>query len=314
MKAVRYDRYGGTDVLHIKDIAKPRPSPNQVLVKTHYAGLLPYDSKFMRAKPFIVRLVNGFFAPKRKILGLDFSGTVEAIGDKVLHFQVGDEVFGLAREAFAEYILAKEDQIVMKPKNLSFQHASITAGSAFTALQCLRNYGHVQEGQEVLINGASGGVGTFAVQLAKHFGTNVTGVCSGRNIKLVHSIGADHVLNYEETQITESGKRYDLILDAVGNHSISTFKQMLKPNGRFVAIAGSIHRMMWLAIPGRVQMRSVLCRPDPEDLKYLAHLLEEKFITPILDQSFPFERVADAINYLETGRVRGKLALKVSHD
>lgn len=312
MKAVAYDRYGPPEVLYFRYVPKPIPDRQQVLVKVKFAGLLPYDWRYMRAKPRIVRLASGLFKPKRKILGLDFSGIVEAVGNDVTQFSPGDSVYGIAPEAFAEYVSTKNCQIVSKPENISFEKAAVVTASAITALQSLRDHGSIKSGDAVLINGASGGVGTFAVQLAKHFGASVTGVCSGRNSEMVRSIGADQVLNYEQTDVTQHKNAYDLIVDAVGNHSIAAYKSMLKPNGRIVAVAGPVRRLLWLALPGRKRAVSMIGKPNLKDHELLRKMLTDGKIDPVMDHIFAFKDFREAVAYLETGRARGKVAMKIA--
>ena len=241
MKAIVYTKYGSPDVLQLKEVEKPTPKDNEVLVKVHAASANPADWHLMRAEPFLARLENGLLKPKNTKLGADIAGRVEAVGRNVTQFQVGDEVFGgmplNELGGFAEYVCAPEELLALKPAKLTFEQAAAVPLAAFTALQGLRDKGQIQPGQKVLINGASGGVGTFAVQIAKSFGTEVTGVCSTRNLDMVRSIGADHVIDYTQEDFTKNGQRYDLIFDAVGNRSVSDYKRALSPNG-ICAVAG----------------------------------------------------------------------------
>jgi len=255
MKAILYTRYGSPDVLQLKDVEKPMPKHNQVLVKVHAASANPADWHLMRAEPFLARFANGLLKPKNTRLGADVAGRVEAVGSNVTRFQVGDDVFGELPlnelGSFAEYVCAPEELLALKPARLTFEQAAAVPLAAFTALQGLRNKGHIQPGQSVLINGASGGVGTFAVQIAKSFGTEVTGVCSTRNLDMVRSIGADHVIDYTQADFTKTNQQYDLIFDAVGNRSVSDYKRALRPNG-ICAVAGftSLSRLFQIMFLG----------------------------------------------------------------
>jgi len=237
MKAIVYTNYGSPDVLQLKEVAKPTPTDNQVLIKIQAAATNPLDWHSMRGEPFLVRLGGGLRKPKETRLGADIAGRVEAVGKAVTHFQPGDAVFGVCAGGFAEYACAREDRIALKPANLSFEAAAAVPVAAFTALQGLRDTGKIQAGQKVLINGASGGVGTFAVQIAKTFGAEVTGVCSTRNLQMVRSIGADHVIDYTQADFTRNGQQYDLIYDAVANRSVADIRRALSPSG-ICAIAG----------------------------------------------------------------------------
>src|SRR5215203_7206184 len=240
MKAIVYTEYGSPDVLQFQDVEKPAPTDNEVLVKVHAASANPADWHLMRAEPFLARLANGLLKPKNTKLGADLAGRVEAIGGNVTQFQVGDDVFGELSlnelGTFAEYVCAPEELLALKPARMTFEQAAAVPLAAFTALQGLRDKGQMQPGQRVLINGASGGVGTFAVQIAKSFGTEVTGVCSTRNLDMVRSIGADQVIDYTQEDFTQSGQRYDLIVDIPGNHSLSDCRRALTPKGTYVLI------------------------------------------------------------------------------
>jgi NADPH:quinone reductase-like Zn-dependent oxidoreductase len=248
MKAILYTKYGSPDVLHLEEIVKPAPKDNEVLVKIYAASANAADWHLMRAEPFLARLENGLLKPKNTKLGADIAGRVEAVGKNVTQFQIGDDVFGglplNELGGFAEYVCTNEDAVALKPARLTFEQAAAVPLSAFTALQGLRDKGQIQQGQKVLINGASGGVGSFAVQIAKSFGTEVTGVTSTRNLDMVRSIGADHVFDYTQEDFTQNGQRYDLIFDAVGNRSVSDYQRALSPNG-LCAVAGftSLSRM-----------------------------------------------------------------------
>jgi NADPH:quinone reductase-like Zn-dependent oxidoreductase len=239
MKAVVYSCYGSPDVLELADIAKPVPADDELLVKIQAAAVNPLDWHYMRGSPYFMRLMSGLGAPTETRLGVDFAGTVEAVGQHVTRFKPGDEVFGARTGAFAEYVTVRESRAVTaKPANVTYEQAASVPIAAITALQALRDKGQLQYGQKVLINGASGGVGTFAVQIAKSFGAEVTGVCSTRNVDMVRSIGADHVFDYKKENYTESGEQYDLIVDMVGNHSLAANRKVLRPDGRLVLVGG----------------------------------------------------------------------------
>src|SRR5437763_1002498 len=249
MKAIVHTHYGSPDILQLKEVARPTPKEDEVLVKVNAASVNAADWHLMRGKPFLVRLMGfGLLKPKHKILGTDIAGRVEAVGRNVKQFQPGDEVFGSMRGGFAEYVCAREDSLVLKPANISFEEAAAVPIAAVTALQGLRDKGRIQPGQKVLINGASGGVGTFAVQIAKSFGTEVTAVCSTRNVDMARSIGADHVIDYTQEDFTRNGQRYDLILAANGYHPISDYKRALSPRGTYVMSGGSSMAQLFQAM------------------------------------------------------------------
>ncbi len=275
----------------------------------------------MRADPFIVRLDEGFRKPKNPKIGADIAGRVEAIGSKVTQFKVGDEVFGeIGSGGFAEYALTKEKNLALKPAYVSFEDVAAVPVAALTALQGLRDHGQIKAGQKVLVNGASGGVGTYAVQIAKHYEAEVTGVCSTRNLELVRSIGADHVIDYTKESFTKNGKRYDLIFDAVGNCSFAGYRRALTPNGTAV-VAGftTLPRMLLHVILlgsiasrfGSKKIGTMLANPDKQDLEFLAELLESGKITSVIDRRYPFNEIPEAIRYLETGRARGKVVINI---
>ncbi len=238
MKAIVYHRYGSPDVLKCEEIERPTPKDDEVLVKVRAASLNPLDWHFMRGEPYFIRLMTGLRRPKFTRLGVDVAGRVEAVGRSVTWFEPGDEVFGGCRGAFAEYACARESELITKPEGVTFEQAACVNVAALTALQSLRDKGRVRPGQKVLINGAAGGVGTFAVQIAKWLGAEVTGVCSTRNVEMVRSIGADHVIDYTGEDFTEGGRRYDLILDCVGSHRLSALRRVLSPEGTYIAVGG----------------------------------------------------------------------------
>jgi NADPH:quinone reductase-like Zn-dependent oxidoreductase len=320
MKAILYTRYGSPDVLQLKEVAKPAPQENEVLVQIHAAATNPLDWHKMRADPFLVRLSDGLLAPKDSRVGADIAGRVVAVGSQVTQFQVGDEVFGeIGAGGFADYVAVKERAIAPKPANLSFAQAAAIPVAGFTALQGLRDTGKLQSGQRVLVNGASGGVGTFAVQIAKALGAaEVTGVCSTRNLDLVRQLGADQVVDYTQTDFTRTGQRYDLILDAIGNRSVADCRRALTPQG-ICAVAGfttmaRLFQIILFGSWGGPKMSSFLANPNQQDLLILKELVETGKVVPLIDRTYPLAETADAIRYLETGRARGKVVIAVVPD
>jgi NADPH:quinone reductase-like Zn-dependent oxidoreductase len=320
MKAAVYTRYGPPDVVQITDVEKPVPKANEVLIKVRAAGLNPLDWHFMRGTPYAVRLIAGLRKPKVPRLGVDVAGQVEALGAKVSQFKIGDEVFGSCKGAFAEYVCASESELVMKAANVTFQQAASVPVAAYTALQGLRDKGHIQAGQMVLVNGAAGGVGTFAVQIAKSFGAEVTGVCSTRNLDMVRSIGADRVIDYTQEDFTESAQRYDLFFDGVGNHSLSASRRVLNPKGIYVGAGGTTDN--WTIRPlvraicslvfslfGNQKLLMVLARPSKQDLTWMRDHMESGKITPVIDRLYNLNEVPEAIRYLEMGHARGKVII-----
>lgn len=324
MKAIVYTEYGSPDVLRLENLEKPTPNENEVLIKVHAASANPADWHLMRGEPFLARLTAGLFKPRHTRLGADVAGVIEAVGAKVTEFKVGDAVFGEMTlshlGSFAEYVCATEDIIALKPKNVSFEEAATVPLAGHTALQGLRNFGKIRSGQTVLINGASGGVGTHAVQIAKSYGTEVTAVCSARNFELVRSIGADHVIDYNSADFCHNGQTYDLIYDAVGNRSAKDLQNALKPNGICV-IAGFTNlkllfqHMLYAKWISRNDSRKVgmmdTAYVHKPDLLMLREMLEQGKIRPVIDRCYPLEETAEAIRYLETGRARGKVVVTV---
>ena len=318
MKAILYTTYGSPDVLQLKEVAKPTPKAHEVLVKVYAASANPADWHLLRGEPFLARLEAGLLKPKNIRLGADVAGRVEAIGSNVTQLQVGDAVFGElpldGLGSFAEYICAPEALVALKPTNLTFEQAASVPLAAFTALQGLRDKGQLRPGQKVLINGASGGVGTFAVQLAKALGAAaVTGVCSTRNVELVRSIGADQVIDYTQTDFTRTGQRYDLIFDAVGNRSVADLKRALTPAG-IASVAGftSLARLFQhMLLGGKKVGMMETAKANQKDLLLLKELLEAGKVVPVIDRSYGLAETADAIRYLETGRARGKVIITV---
>lgn len=321
MKAIIFTQYGSPDVLQLAEVEKPTPTENQVLVKVEAAAANPLDWHRLRADPFLVRLGDGLFKPKNPKLGADLAGIVEAVGPDVTEFKPGDEVFGAAGGgAFAEYACVHQKYLALKPANVSFAEASATPVVGFTAVQGLRHAGQIQAGQKVLINGASGGIGTFAVQLAKAYGAEVTGVCSGRNLELVRSIGADGVIDYTKEDFTRNGRYYDLIYDTVGNRSVADYKRALTPQGSCV-IAGFTtmprlfeHMLLGPLLSkkgGKTVGMMGTANPNKADLLVIKELLETGQVVPVIDRTYPLAETADAIRYLETGRARGKVIITI---
>ncbi|HET7203382.1 MAG TPA: NAD(P)-dependent alcohol dehydrogenase [Steroidobacteraceae bacterium] len=325
MTAVRYTEYGTSEVLQLTTVRRPVPGEHQVLIEVYAAAVNPLDWHYMRGTPYIMRLEAGLFSPKDPTLGVDVSGRVRAVGAKVTRFKPGDDVFGTGPGAFAQFVLASEQKIVHKPANLSFEQAAAVPVAALTALQGLRDKGELRRGQRVLINGASGGVGTFAVQIARTMGAHVTGVCSGRNAALVRSLGADQVVDYTQQDFTRGGQRYDLVLDLVGNRDLLDLRRVLKSNGRLVLIGGGgPNDGLWLGpvlktLRGVVldpfieqEIESMLARINVQDLAYLAGLLRTGKVVAVIDRRYPLEQVPAAIDYLERGRARGKVIIEVA--
>lgn len=319
MKAIVYRCYGSPDVLTFEDIEKPAPADAQVLVKVHAAAVNPYDWHHMRGSPYLMRLGLGLGAPKDIRLGADFAGTVVEVGEGVTDFQPGDEVFGGAAGAYAEYAVANTRSIAHKPASVSFEQAASLPIAAITALQALRDHGQLQPGQKVLINGASGGVGTYAVQIAKSMGAEVHGVCSTRNVEMVRGLGADNVFDYKKEDYTQSGQQFDLIVDMVSNHSLSANRDVLTPQGRYVIVGGA--KGNWIApLMGPLKamvyspfvdqhMGMMIATMDGTDLAELATLMERGELASKIDRRYPLSDVADAIRYSEEGRARGKIII-----
>jgi len=325
MKAAVHRCYGPPDVLTVEDIQKPTPADNEVLVKVRAAAVNPLDWHYMRGKPYIMRMEAGLGLPRNPRVGVDFAGTVEAIGKDVKQFKPGDEVFGGKFGAIAEYVSVAEDQsLVLKPANLTFEQAGSVGIAAITALQALRDRGQIQPGQKVLINGASGGVGTFAVQIAKILGAEVTGVSSTRNVEMVRSIGADHVIDYTAEDYTRSGEHYDVILDNVGNRSLSDNRRVLSRNGKYVLVGGGgPDAGPWIGVfagPIKALVLSWFVSQDlgmfmadmnQKDLTILSDLMQAGKVTPVIDRSYRLDDIAEAMSYLEEGHARGKVVINL---
>ena len=316
MKAILFTEYGSPDVLQFKNVEKPVPGDNEVMIKVYAASANPLDWHSMRGAPFLARVEFGLQRPRDPRLGADVAGRVEAVGKNVTQFQIGDEVFGdIFKGSFAEYACTNEKLLAAKPANTSFEAAAAVPVAALTALQGLRDKGQIRSGQKVLINGASGGVGTFAVQIAKSYGTEVTGVCSTRNLELVRSIGADHVIDYTKEDFTNNGQRYDLIFDTIGNLSVSGCQRALSPNG-ICAIAGfttMFHLFQVMLFGGKKVGMMETAKADKKDLLFIKELLETEKVVPVIDRTYPLNETAEAIRYLETSRARGKVVITVEH-
>ena len=325
MKAIVYCDYGVTN-LKLEEIEKPVPNDDQILVRVHAASVNPYDWHFVEGTPYVMRAMGvGLRKPKDTRLGVDFAGIVETVGKNVTEFKPGDEVFGGRGGAFAQYVCPRATRAVaLKPSNVSFEDAAAVNIAGITALQAVRDKGKIQAGQKVLINGASGGVGTFAVQIAKSFGANVTGVCSTRNVDLVKSLGADHVIDYTKEDFTKSADRYDVMLDNVGNHSLSECRGVLTPKGKYVLIGGGgagdqgflggLGKALWAMVFSKFvnqQMGMMMADTNQKDLTVLADMMQAGKLKPVIDRTYKLDQVPDAIRYLEEGHARGKVIIAV---
>lgn len=320
MKAVVYEKYGSPDVLELKEVEKPRPKDDEVLVKLHATSLNASDWEFLTATPAYVRSW-GLFKPTSKILGSDIAGRVEAVGKNITKFKQGDAVFGdvmYTKGGLAEYVCAPENSLYRKPEAISFEVAAALPQSACVALQGLRDKGHIQTGQKILIIGAGGGAGSFAVQFAKLFGTEVTGVDSSEKLDMLRSIGADHVIDYTMEDFSKNGQQYDLILGLVAPHSIFKYKRALKPDGIYALVGGSVPRILltvfWGAIISRMGSKDMgmLIAETNKDLDYIAELIIEGKVTPIIEKQYPLEEAAKAMRYLGDGHVKGKLVITIA--
>ncbi len=318
MKAIVCTQYGPPDVLQFTEAAKPIPKDNEVLIKIHAASVNPVDRIF-RA-PYVVRILTGLRKPRDARVGRDMAGQIEDVGKNITRFKSGDEVFGVCRGAFAEYGCAIEDKLSLKPANISFEEAASVPVAALTALQGLRDKGQIQPGQKVLVDGASGGVGTFAVQIAKAFGAEVTAVCSIKKMDTARSIGADHVIDYAQQDFTKRGQRYDLILAANAYHSIFAYRRALGPRGIYVMAGGGGVQILQgmllgplLSLLGSKKMRFFIANINQKDLGLLKDLLETGKVVPVIDRRYPLSRVAEALSYLEGKHAKGKIVLTVEH-
>jgi len=326
MKAIVCTKFGQPDTLKLEEVPKPTPGDDEVLIKVHAASVNYSTVAFVTGKPFVVRLMGGgLLKPKIRIPGAEVAGRVEAIGRNVKQFQPGDEVFGdlsmCGRGAFAEYVTAPQNTLALKPANMTFEQAAAVPETALVALQGLRDKGQIQPGQKVLINGASGGIGTFAVQLAKSFGAEVTGVCSTRNLDMVRSLGADHVIDYTKEDFTKSGQRYDLILAASGGYrSIIDYKRALSPKGTYVCTGGSMTQVFQsflgplLSMTGSKKLMPMVLRLNQEDLVFMKELIEADKVKPVIDRRYPLSEVAEALRYYGEGHARGKVVITVEQN
>jgi NADPH:quinone reductase-like Zn-dependent oxidoreductase len=322
VKAITYRCYGPPEVLEYTDIAKPVPADDEVLVKVQAAAVNPLDWHYMRGAPYVMRLMSGIGAPESNAMGVDFAGTVTEVGAAVTRYKPGDEVFGGANGAFSEYLTIRESRaIALKPDNTSFEQAAAVPIAAITALQALRDKGRLQAGQKVLVNGASGGVGTYAVQIARAMGAEVHGVCSTRNVELVQSLGADHVFDYKTEDYTRTAERYDLIIDNVANHSALANSRILKPDGILVTVGGASGDwigplltpvMAMLTDPFVSQtFEGLLARLDPDDMGILAGMMQAGELRSVIDRRYTLQEVPEAVAYSESGRARGKIIITV---
>lgn len=324
MKAIVYQKYGSPNVLEFKEVAKPVPKDHEVLVKIQATSLNAADWRLLRADPFLARFYSGLFKPKHQILGSDIAGTVEAVGKNVTQFKIGDAVFGNLFETgyggLAEFVCTLENSLVLKPASLSFEEAAAIPMAAVTALQALRDLGQVQAGHSVLINGASGGVGTFAVQIAKVFGAVVTAVCSTKNLEMMRSLGADQVIDYSKQDFTKNGRHYDAILAVNGFQPISRYQKSLSPFGKYVMVGGSSAQMFeallqgsWRSMTSEKKMGALTLNPKTKqrDLIFIKELIETRKIRVVIDKIYPFIEAVQAFGYLETGHAKGKIVIAV---
>ena len=323
MKAIVQRCYGPPAVLKLEDIAKPTPIDNRMIVKVRAASANPYDWHMLRGEPYFMRAMTGMGTPDETRFGVDFSGTVESVGKNVTKFKPGDDVFGGRTGAFAQYVsVAESGSLAMKPTNLTFEQAAAAPMAAITALQALRDSGKLRSGQSVLINGASGGVGTFAVQIAKAYGAKVTGVCSTRNAAMVRAIGADEVIDYTQEDFTRGAQRYDLIVDTVGSHSVAEYRRVLNPRGTLVIVGsqdkghwiGAMSPLIgvWVTAPFASQkLAGLMADLDPKDMDILRELLQSGKVTPVIDRRYTLEEAAEAVGYVEQGHSHGKVVIAV---
>lgn len=325
MKAIVYHEYGSPDVLKLDEVEKPTPKEDEVLIKVHAAAANAADWRLMRADPFPIRFGLGLFKPKNGRVGADVAGQIEAVGSQVTQFRPGDLVYsdlsGDGFGTFAEYVCASEDVVALKPNNLTCEQAAGVPMAAVTALQGLRDMGEIEQGQTVLINGASGGVGTFAVQIAKSFGAEVTAVCSTSKLEQARLLGADHVIDYTKEDFAENGQQYDLIFAANGHRPIDDYIQSLTPTGTYVVAGGSMSQLFQAVALGPFKskkggktVRTFTAKPKQADLQFMATLLETGKVTPVIDRTYPLEQAADAMRYLEAGRAKGKIVVTVEHE
>jgi NADPH:quinone reductase-like Zn-dependent oxidoreductase len=318
MKAILHTKYGSPDVLQLEIVEKPTPNEDEVLVKIHAASVNAYDWHFLTADIFLIRFMGGLLKPKDPRLGADMAGRIEAVGSNVTQFQPGDEVFGIVKGAYAEFACAPETSLALKPSNASFEEAAALPMAAASALQGLRDEGKIQAGQKVLINGASGGLGTFAVQIAKSFGAEVTAVCSSRNVEQAAALGADHVIDYTKEDFTKSEQRYDLIFAANGYHSLAAYKRVLTDQGTYVMGGGTTAQMFQVMLWGSLMSKSggkrmcgLSAKQNRDDLVFIKNLFELGKIQSVIDRRYPLKDTADALRYLGEGHARGKIVIQM---
>jgi len=325
MQAIVYEQYGSPDVIELREVEKPTPNDDEVLIKVYAAAVTAGDAIVLKGEPFVTRFATGLLKPKNTIPGKEMAGRVEAIGGKVTQFQPGDEVYGdlsvAGWGALAEYVAVPENAIALKPANLTFEQAAAVPESAVVALQALRDKGNIQPGNKVLINGASGGVGSYAVQIAKAFGAEVTAVCSTRNTDMARSLGADHVIDYTEEDFARNGQRYDLILAANGYHPISNYRRALSPEGIYVATGGSMAQSFQavligpiISMTGSKTMGGMMVKPNQNDLVFMKELIEGGEVVPVIDRCYPLSEVAEAFHYIGEGHAQGKVVITVEEN
>ena len=322
MRAIVYRTYGSPDVLHVEETATPAPTDDQVLIQVRAASVNPYDWHFMRGSPYVMRIASGLTRPKDIRVGVDIAGVVETAGSKVTRFKPGDAVFGGCRGAFAEYACAADTSIALKPTNLTYEQVATVAVAGYTALQGLRDTGKIQRGHNVLINGASGGVGTFAVQIAKSLGARVTGVCSTGNLDLVHSLGADRVIDYTQEDFTTGSDRYDIVLDCHASRPMLACAGILAPTGSYVIVGapgggvigplGAAVKAFLLAPFVRRTLKMMMAKPNRDDLAFIVDLMKTGAVTPTIDRRYRLDQVPEAIRYVEQGHARGKVVIAVA--
>ncbi len=320
MKAIRYETFGPLETLQLKEVGQLVPKNHQVLVKVHAASINALEWRRFTMPPFMARLLTGgWLKPKDTAIGTDVAGRVEAVGENVTRFKPGDKVFGFAHGSFAEYVLAREAYLTLKPDNRSFEEAAAVPIAALTALQAIRRAGGIQAGQQVLIQGASGGIGMYTVQMAKSFGAEVTAVCSTRNLNLARSLGADHVVDYTKEDFTKSGKQYDLILAVNGYHSLRAYRRALKPQGVCICVGGDLSQILEVILfgklfsqkGGKTLMNMGMAKINQEDLAQLSELLKDGKIAPVIDRCYPLDEIADAIRYVVETHAQGKIIINV---
>jgi NADPH:quinone reductase-like Zn-dependent oxidoreductase len=318
MKAIVYEKYGSPDVLELREIDKPAPNDNEILLKVRAASVNPIDFHFMRGTPYFIRMMTGLIRPKITGLGVDVAGQVEAVGKNVTKFKPGDEVFGSSRRTLAEYVCTTGRAMVKKPNNITFEEAASVPLAALSALEGLSDHGKIKRGQKVLIEGASGGIGTFAIQIAKSFGAQIIAVCSTRNLEIARSLGADEIIDYTKEDFAGNKQSYDLIFAPSGYHSLSDYRRSLNPGGIFVMVGGSGALMIKLTLFGSIfsllsgkKFTGMLTKGGEQNLEFINDLLKTGKLKPVIDRSYPLSETAEAIRYLEQGHAQGKVVITV---